>query len=197
MRLDPRHFNRFMVITAACSMITIAFFTIRHQRLKQLSFEQDIRSTLPHWWAQAGPEDLPHLFTPSTTEQGIPRSEPFPGDLMPDSAGVVIVFWAPWSERSMEVLNSIDQVLDSWPSDTLRVPRLVALGVKESPDAMRKVAASTGIDASWLDGTKAYADLKVPGVPTMIVFNRSGDVSIVDIGVDPLDIPDILTRSHF
>lgn len=190
MRLDPRHFHRFMAITAVMSMAAIAWFTIRHQRVKQAAFEASIEASFPAWWARAAsdPESLPSLEVPLERDDASSSA--------PTSS--VIIFWAPWSERSVAVLGNADRALRALgeqPDGTHHPVRLVALGIKDAPQAMRDVASTTGINAEWLDGTKAYADLAVPGIPTMILLDAAGAVTLVDVGVDPDKVAGVLSRA--
>lgn len=91
---------------------------------------------------------------------------------------VLLVFWASWSERSTEVLTELDQKLGQ-SRDSLVI---VAAIVKDNGDEARKYIRESGHSFQFVDGTIHYLDLRLPGVPSAIRFNRDTKPTQILIG---------------
>lgn len=81
---------------------------------------------------------------------------------------VIVVFWASWSGKSLEVLERLDS-LQSHRGDSLVV---VAAAVKDNGAEARGYISTSDHAFEYVDGTIHYLDLRLPGVPSAIRFNR-------------------------
>lgn len=88
---------------------------------------------------------------------------------------IVLVFWASWSEKSQLMLNEI-QALQSETQELSVIAGLVK-DAEESLPSEKTYPAFT-----YVDGTKIFNDLKVPGFPSYILFNSAGEVLYAHVG---------------
>ncbi len=89
----------------------------------------------------------------------------------------VMLFWATWSERSLDSLYDLYKWHDNYPQY-----EIIAAYVKDAPEFARAHDRAEQENHRLLDGTPAYQDLRVPGVPTAIIFDESGTVRSTEIG---------------
>lgn len=87
---------------------------------------------------------------------------------------VVLVFWASWSEKSAEMMAELDEFASD--SDI----RVVAATVKDATETVVDVLPDH--DFLFIDGAKLFNDLKVPGIPSYILFDPEGKVVDVTVG---------------
>ena len=166
-RIDPRYFNRFMLLGALFSLVLIAFFTLRQPAKAREAFAAVLQSAIQTPWS----DDVPVLHTPV--------------DPLPCGPSTVHLFWAPWSDRSLRILDTLAsiQAETAQPGPCHRL-----LGVKEAPDRLRETAASSMLQGTWVDGTQIYGEWNVPGVPTLFITEPSGDtlhLRALEVGIDP------------
>jgi len=98
---------------------------------------------------------------------------------------VILVFWASWSVKSLEVLNILDSIKTA-RGDSLMV---VAAAVKDNGAEARAYINSTTHNFEYVDGTVHYLDLRLPGVPSAIRFNR--DIKPIQILVGESQLSNI------
>lgn len=91
---------------------------------------------------------------------------------------VLLVFWASWSDRSLEVLEQLD-ASQSIHSDSIVI---VAAAVKDNGEEARAYIQSTSYPFNFVEGTIHYLDLRLPGVPSAIRFNRDTKPTQIYIG---------------
>lgn len=168
MRIDPKYFPRFMITVAVISFAAIAWSTISYQNRRLASFEQSL------------PEKLQELSIVSMSEISIDMSMPInelnePVDPFP----ATLVFWAPWSEESIQILrNEIEN-----PSTR----RLISLPVKDSDENIRVIVneVSESLEQGGMkgvqtfDGTPYYQSWELPGVPTVIYLDTPTQGSFI------------------
>jgi hypothetical protein len=81
---------------------------------------------------------------------------------------VILVFWASWSDKSLEVLAQLDSI-KTMRGDSVAV---VAASVKDNGAEARAYINGSNHNFDFVDGTVHYLDLRLPGVPSAIRFNR-------------------------
>lgn len=91
---------------------------------------------------------------------------------------VLLVFWASWSERSTEVLEQLE-ASQKVSNDSLVI---VAATVKDNGDEARNYIQSKNHPFTFVEGTVHYLDLRLPGVPSAIRFNRDTKPTQIFIG---------------
>lgn len=166
-RIAPRFFNRFILLSALFCLALIAIFTLRQPRKAREAFDATLRLELNTPWV----DSLSVLHSDGEFACG------------PES---VFLFWAPWSERSLQVIDS----LAAFQAGRVDGPCYNLLGVKEDPARMRSLAMDSPLQARWFDATSVYGTWNVPGVPTLFTTIRSGDtlsLRSLHVGIDPQD----------
>lgn len=93
------------------------------------------------------------------------------------SGPAVLVFWAGWSEQSVDFLFKTVKTAEGRPESV----QIVGLLVKDSPDRVLDVLGSTP-KVLHIIGTPLYHRLKAVGVPSIIVLDSSGTVRAAGIG---------------
>lgn len=89
----------------------------------------------------------------------------------------VLLFWATWSERSLDMLYDLYSWHDSYPQY-----EVIVAYVKDAPELAMAHDRENHERYNLLDGTPAYQDLRVPGVPATIIFDEQGMVRTVEVG---------------
>ncbi len=95
---------------------------------------------------------------------------------------VILIFWASWSGKSLEVLENLDS-LKMQRGDSLVI---VAAAVKDNGSEAREYIERKSHDFEYVDGTIHYLDLRLPGVPSAIRFNRESKPVQILVGESQL-----------
>lgn len=96
-----------------------------------------------------------------------------PGDL---NQRKMIIFWATWSERAGELARMLEEnrVAD-------RVVILSAV-VRDSPESVQQSAVLNINPITHVHGTPLYNELRIPGIPSVFVFNEHNEMTYFRIG---------------
>ncbi len=157
MRIDPKFFNHFMIAVAVFCIIAIAFASFRYIDKQEQRFLNRLDQS-----------SLNELVFTNTLGDTV--------NIAPERT-VVILFWATWSDRSLDTLNDLYHWHDAHPQF-----EVVSAYVKDAAE-LASVHDRPGTDHFTLvDGTGAYQELRVPGVPAAIVFSAGGDVLHTQVG---------------
>lgn len=162
MRIDPKYFPRFMITVAVISFATIAWSTISYQNRRLASFEETL------------PERLQELSIESLSEISIEMSS-IPPNGQDESTllyPTTLVFWAPWSEESVQTLRT--------EIENPSTRRVISLPVKDSDENIRAILTEVHKSlkefevkrVKTYDGTPYYQSWELPGVPTVIVLEN-------------------------
>lgn len=148
-----------MFFVAAISFVTIAWSTIAYQERRLTTFEEALPLRL---------QEL-SLDSLSRFDDGEPISLIKSSWIQSPQYPITLVFWAPWSGESIEVLRQ-----EALSSTTL----LIALAVKDSKENVQSVLdeiTKKTVDAQLkaYDGTPLYQSWELPGVPTVIHLESS------------------------
>lgn len=94
-----------------------------------------------------------------------------------DTAAVAVLFWGSWSGRSVEALRELEQIAASF-SETPAPRRLhiIAAAIKDGEDFIREIRRETpaGAPVYFAAGDEIYNELRLPGLPSVVVFDASG-----------------------
>ncbi len=157
MRIDPRFFNRFMIVLAVICLVAIGLASFRFIGTQEKRFLERLDISNPSkFFFTAVEGDTLHM-TP-----GRP---------------VILLFWATWSERSLDELYD----LFSWHRDHPNYT-VIAAYVKDSPEFAMIHNRPDLMNFFMADGTGIYQDLRVPGIPTVIVFGPNLEIITTQIG---------------
>ena len=157
MRIDPKYFNHFMVVLAVTGVITIALASLYYVGKQEQRFLGRLDNSDPSGF----------------------RFVSLQGDtlaLAPDR-NVVLLFWATWSDRSVEELDD----LYGWHAEHPEY-EVVAAFVKDAAEFAEEHERPGRPGFHIADGTGVYQDLRVPGVPTAIIFGPGHRVTHTQAG---------------
>lgn len=99
----------------------------------------------------------------------------------------VVVFWASWSDRSASIMAELHE-LQQQNAPVNIVAALVmdatATAIPEFPD----------YDFKFIDGTRLFNELRVPGIPSYFVLDASGKPVITKVGFREGEVSKVLTE---
>ncbi|MFW6348436.1 MAG: TlpA family protein disulfide reductase [Cyclonatronaceae bacterium] len=159
MRIEQKYFVPFMLAVAALCIVLITYFNFRSAGQQQQHFTErvgDGRALYEHTYPQYFKDDG---ISPQTIAAQ-------------DSAAVALLFWGSWSDRSAEALRTLQQVA---ATDSLKL-RIFAAAIKDGEDFIREVEQQTPpeVPVFFVEGDEIYNELKLPGLPSLIVFDADG-----------------------
>lgn len=164
MKIDPKYFNLFAVIVALFAMISITYFTISYAGNQRADFEITLGSGADlynEWFVRIdGSDSL--------------RAVDFKDRI------VIIDFWATWSEPSLESRNELIKLITAYP-DSIR-PVVLAAAVRDADETIAAFTSTLDVGFINVRGTEMFQQMKVPGVPTQIIFAPGGRIIESRIG---------------
>ncbi|MEX0681081.1 MAG: hypothetical protein WD097_06830 [Balneolales bacterium] len=168
MRIDPKYFNHFLFIVAVIGFLVIGLASLLYIGKQEKRFIDRLEGTLLREFTFTnGVGDTVQVQTDRTT---------------------VLLFWATWSERSLEAVDNLYTWHDANPDIYV-----ISAYVKDAYE-LAEVYNRPGQDQfQLLNATGAYQDLRVPGVPTVIIFDMNGKVMTTEIGYREIPLWHTLT----
>lgn len=164
MKIDPKYFNHFAVIMAVFAMIAITYFTISYAGNQRTDFESTLGS---------GAELYNEWFVKIDGSDSL-RAVDFKDRI------VIIDFWATWSDPSLESRNELVKIVTSLP-DSLR-PVVIAASVRDADETIAEYTSTSDHEFINVRGTELFQKMKVPGVPTQVIFSPGGRIIESRIG---------------
>ncbi len=151
MKLKQKYFAPFIGIGAIITMIFIVYASFNFKTEQEENFRTNT-------------SDYENLLT-----------DPHPYIQHSDSlrfaelagARVIVLFWSSWSERSAEIMNEFDIFAAN------EGYQVVGAVVKDAAETAEILIPNH--DFIYIDGTKLYNDLKVPGIPSYFVLDERGE----------------------
>ncbi|WP_018126192.1 TlpA family protein disulfide reductase [Balneola vulgaris] len=159
MKLDNKHFPLFMVVIAIIAALSIIYSSINYKGTQAERFKEGIAES-----DSLLTKELQYVF-----EDDSLSVQQFKGN------NVVLLFWATWSEKSQFMIDEIYTLADQ--TDSLVV---LAAIVKDARETIDESSLRDGL--YYVDGADLFNDLKVPGIPSYILFDPTGKVKYVHIG---------------
>ncbi len=159
MKLDNKWFPAFMVVVAVLTALAIVFSSLSHKEAQKERF------------IEAVSESDSLLIKPLRLLQetdSVSISE-FKGNNM------VLVFQASWSEKSSLLLDEILALKDE--TDSLKVISALVMDAEETIDFSKLNSAFI-----YVDGASLFNELKVPGIPSYVLFDREGNFKYAHVG---------------
>lgn len=162
MRIDPKYFNLFIGICAVLTVVIIFYSTVRYSQNQVRDFENSLKE---------------YNFSEVTLKSFTAQDSLHIGSLYLEKAPVIIHFWATWSGKSLEV----DQFLSNYSESN---PELIviAAAVRDSEDYIREYISGKETSFLYVEGTSLYQTIKVPGMPTQILFQADGSLFSSHVG---------------
>lgn len=160
MRIDPKFFNRFMLVIAFICVIAIIYFNFYYQQRQLVLIDERIADG---------------TVLAETDFQGLGwDGEMNLKDLSAEKK--MIIFWAPWSERAVELAGLLDDELQNTPV------AVISAVVRDTPEAVQNLGLLTGNNVRHVEGTQVYNDLRIPGIPAIFVFDSENRMIHYKIG---------------
>lgn len=172
MRLDPKYFTLFLSVCAAVTVVAIFFGTIRYNSNQEELFRTN-----------AGQTDLSGLWLTHVSHADSLQLSDYHG------SPVVLGFWATWSGKSERVLIHLNELKSRYPELVV-----VAGAVRDSNDLVETYINEHTYPFTWVESTGVYSDLQVPGVPSLILLDRSGDLFDIQVGGDTEEMENRITE---
>lgn len=162
MRLDPKYFNVFLLITALVAATLIAVFMLQNRSneksaFKKKIFAQDSLQTL--WWNNVQNDDSL-------------RISDFRGQF------VVLDFWSNWSDASLQSHRQLLDIKQQYP-DTLEV---IAASVSLEKTKVMDYINKHGFPFHFVAGSRYFSKLHIPGLPAQMIYNPDGKLKHVFLG---------------
>lgn len=161
MRIDPKFFNRTILIASIFSIILIAIFTLRSSKKNKDSFEKKWMGSTE--WNR----DYIKLIgsNDSTRIQNVQRP-------------ILIYFWSGWSSISIQGLNELMEVTEG------KEITILAAIVKDADEASLQIKSESNTKPLFVKGTHLYLKNKVPAVPSLVFIDSTGTISDIKIGYE-------------
>lgn len=148
-----------MVVMAVLSAIIIVYSSLRYQETRNERYFQSIAEN----------DSLVTQEFRLLTQEGITRIEDYTGDYL------VLVFWSSWSNMSTLMLDELFTLQDQ--RNNLKV---IAALVKDATETVDFETLHEGL--IYVDGADMYNQLKVPGVPSYVLFGPDGTYKYAHVG---------------
>jgi hypothetical protein len=172
MRIDPKYFNRFMIVVAVISLVIIAYSTIRYFQVQIDEFEQNVSGM-----------QADTLGFSSYQRSDSLRLDQFTG------TDLVVHFWATWSDKSDEVNRLLYDFTEEHDSLTV-----ILAAVRDSEIEVESYIAMHDYPFYYVDGTDLFQKIMAPGIPTQLFFDKSGELKGYHVGDELNEIENQLNR---
>lgn len=98
-----------------------------------------------------------------------------------DSGPVAILFWASWSDRSVTALRELQQIAGEFakgPEDGNPQLHTIAAAIKDGENYIDEIRQKTESSSAvyFVEGDEIYNELRLPGLPAVVVFDSSGEL---------------------
>jgi thioredoxin-related protein len=159
MKLDNKFFPAFMIVVAVLTVVAIVYSSFQHRVAQKERFEEAVQ----------GSDSLQTRPLLVVNTQDTVSLDQFKGE------DVVLVFWASWSDKSDLLLQEIFALQDQ--TNSLTVVAALVL------DATESIENAQFIDGFiHVDGASLYNELKVPGIPSYVLFDKEGTFKYAHVG---------------
>ncbi|TVQ65971.1 MAG: TlpA family protein disulfide reductase [Balneolaceae bacterium] len=170
MRLDPKYFNRFIIICGLIGLLAITFFSIRHSFSRISDYEKRL-----------GQADFSGLKFQSFDRPDSLSVEEFRGK------PVLVHFWSTWSGLSQDVGAFLELNRDQYPDLVV-----IAAAVRDDSTLISTYIDEQNFSFHHVEGTEFYQSLLVPGMPSQILLDQAGALARYQVGGDTLALRNML-----
>jgi tetratricopeptide (TPR) repeat protein len=137
---------------------------------------------------------------PAFSLRGLDGSEHSSGDLLPGKV-TVIVFWATWSPRSLEVLADLTTLAGELEGESFHAVAINAEHPEITRGDQEKIKELTSGSAALIlldDGLKSFSEYGTMALPSILVCDKEGKVVFTMAGYPTTmrnDLPDAVKRA--
>lgn len=161
--IDPKYFNKFAVIVG----IVIAFFIVVGSIYLHHETKVDFITR-----AKQQNKGIYNTYFNDMFDQDSVRVAHYKGKF------VALCFWSTFAEPSKAMLNHLKRLEIKYPQKLM----VLAASVREDTTIIRNYLGSDHYPFRFVSGTKLFFKLKVPGLPTMIVYRPNGSLLYIQTG---------------
>ncbi len=163
MRIDPKYFNRFILVAALIGAGLIVFFTLWNQESRERIFSHRLEENT---------DTLRSIYLQEVLGTDSVRVRQF------KRQWVMLDFWASWASPSRKSHQVLDRLKKEYPQKL----EIISAASQEPINDIEKYIKEHRYDFLFVKGRSLYKYLNPPGVPTQIIFNPEGNVEEVVIG---------------
>ncbi len=158
MKLDQKYFAPFIGI---CAIITMVFIVLASFNFKGKQDRQFRENTEAY-------SQLLVAMHPSINEADSIRLGDFSGKRS------IVLFWASWSEKSEAIMQELDIYSGN---ENYEVIAALVMDATETAEALLP-----NHEFTYIDGTRLFNDLKVPGIPSYFLLDENGNLVSTEVG---------------
>lgn len=163
MPLDPKYFNRAVIIGGVFAALMLAMTSVYIHLQSTVKFRE---------YAQRMQTQIEHTYFPEIFNQDSVRVSEFKGKV------TAVLFWGTWAGASKKMLNELGKLHNRYPESLV----VIAASIRMIQPSVKDYLGDKKPELIYVDGTRAYSDFDVPGVPTMLVFNKDGSFVFSKVG---------------
>lgn len=163
MSLDPKNFNRTVIIGGVFAAILLALTSVyihMQSTLKFREYAQRMQNQIEHTWFH-------NIFSPDSV-----RIDQYRGKV------TAVLFWGTWADASKDMLKELRILHNQYPEKLV----VVAASIRKIKPSVKDYMGNRKPELVYVDGTQAYSNFDVPGVPTMLVFDKKGKFIYSKVG---------------
>tara|TARA_B100000900_G_scaffold403929_1_gene411620 strand:- start:212 stop:850 length:639 start_codon:yes stop_codon:yes gene_type:complete len=192
MKLDSKQFVPFVLVIAFLGLVAIVFFSFNFNSRQLETFNSILQEET----------DLFLVDYVSVLQNGFLDQETDSLQLVSLSdQSIILLFAARWSDKSSEVVNQIEQIINRFNSTTTdyykKAPKLVIALVLDTREGYGKQVEGIqlkGDNKRWygndhdfskqyliIDGSNLFNEFQIPGIPTL-VYLMDGQILWTQVG---------------
>tara|TARA_B100000575_G_scaffold286218_1_gene282637 strand:- start:4609 stop:5247 length:639 start_codon:yes stop_codon:yes gene_type:complete len=192
MKLDSKQFVPFVLVIAFLGLVAIVFFSFNFNSRQLETFKSILQEET----------DLFLVEYVSVLQNGFLDQETDSLQLVSLSdQSIILLFAARWSDKSSEVVNQIEQIINRFNSTTTdyyeKAPKLVIALVLDTREGYGKQVERIqlkGDNKGWygndhdfskqhliIDGSNLFNEFQIPGIPTL-VYLMDGQILWTQVG---------------
>ncbi len=205
MPIDPKFFNRFMIMVAAITAIIIIFSTLRHAQVNKQDFESEVYALDIQ---ELRFERILGTRTDSLQCGLVQQDELVTQTIHAETClgkPIILLFWATWSGMSQEMNQRVLKQLYPDTANAIQPANsslsqnsslsktsstqnsditVIAAAVRDDASSVIRYSHAISAPFIYVDGTELFHQLKATGVPAQIFISREGTVTDLQIGRD-------------
>ena len=192
MKLDSKQFVPFVLMTAFLGLVAIVFFSFNFNSRQLETFNRILQEK----------NDLFLVEYVSVLQNGFLDQETDSLQLVSLSdQSIILLFAARWSDKSSEVVNQIEQIINRFNATTTgyyeKVPKLVIALVLDTREGYGKQVEGIRLKGDTkgyyvndhdfskqyliIDGSNLFNEFQIPGIPTL-VYIMDGQILWTQVG---------------
>lgn len=162
MRIDPKYFNKFMAIVAVVAAILIVIATLNYTSGRESAFQRQMMEA----------DSLEFVTFPTVAGNDNLQLNQFQGKY------ILLDFWSTWSDPAIESHKQLVGLSETYLDNLV----IVAASVRNSRKEVAAYRQAHDYPFTYVDGTKFYTEMNLPGVPSQVLFDKRGEVIATFVG---------------